>query len=270
MPRPADPEPGLLDQARVYLSGPMYYGGEAHGEGDEGWRVRVADFLQAQGATVFNPWQKPDVRGVGEYGREGDMGQPYRDRWTFDDSAEGAVARAYCREKARPMMHIDLRMIDTSDLMIAFCPNNIYSVGTVHEIAVARQQKKPVLLVTPPVELPALQALREHLVEDDAALELLARVEAEGPLRANPTGIPSSWYMAILDSENFFDGFGFAAIRNDFPHWPDTGFDSLEATRPPQRPLLPYLASIAAGATPYKWDSEGKKRRNDDWLLLDN
>jgi hypothetical protein len=26
---------------------------------------------------------------------------------------------------------------------------------------------------------------------------------------------------------------------------------------------------IADGATPYTWDSEGNKRRNDDWLLFD-
>jgi hypothetical protein len=111
--------------------------------------------------------------------------------------------------------------------------------------------------------------LREHLTEDDRGLELLARLEAEGPLRANPTGIPSSWYMAILDSENFFDGFGFAQVRDNFPQWPGTDFDTLESTSPPKRPLLPYLAAIAAGETPYKWDSEGRKRHNDDWLLLD-
>lgn len=260
---------GLLDRARIYLSGPMYYGGEADGEGEGGWRTRITDFLETHGATVFNPWQKPQVRGLGDYGREGDMGQPYRDRWTFDDSHEDAIARAYCREKARPMTHIDLRMIDASDLMIAFCPTNIYSVGTVHEIVVARQQKKPVLFVTPPIELPALQALRDHLAADDTGRELLARLEAEAAIRTNPTGIPSSWYMAILDSESIFDGFGFADLRNHFPHWRDTAFDTLESTSPPKRPLLPYLAAIAAGATPYTWDSEGKKRRNDDWLLLD-
>lgn len=66
-------------------------------------------------------------------------------------------------------------MVDTSDLMIAFCPTNIYSVGMVHEIVLARQQKKPVLFVTPPIELPALQALREHIADDDRGLELKRR-----------------------------------------------------------------------------------------------
>ena len=167
------------------------------------------------------------------------------------------------------MTHIDLRMIDASDLVIAFCPTNVYSVGTVHEIVLARQQKKPVLIVTPPIELPGLRALREHLADDERGLGLLANLVTEGALRANPTGIPSSWYMAILDSESFFDGFGFAAVRDDFPNWRDTAFDVLESDSSPKRPLLPYLAAITAGATPYEWESDGRKRRNDDWLLLD-
>lgn len=41
-------------------------------------------------------------------------------------------------------MHIDLRMVDMSDFVIAYCPTNIYSVGTVHEIVVTREQHKPV------------------------------------------------------------------------------------------------------------------------------
>jgi hypothetical protein len=35
-----------------------------------GWRNRVSDFLQVMGVTVFDPWFKPDVRGLHEYGRE--------------------------------------------------------------------------------------------------------------------------------------------------------------------------------------------------------
>ena len=37
---------GLLNGARVYLSGPMYLGGSQHGGTDEGWRHRVTEALQ--------------------------------------------------------------------------------------------------------------------------------------------------------------------------------------------------------------------------------
>ena len=35
-----------------------------------GWRNRMSQFLQGLGVTVFDPWFKPEVRGLHEYGRE--------------------------------------------------------------------------------------------------------------------------------------------------------------------------------------------------------
>jgi hypothetical protein len=259
---------GFLRGARVYLSGPMYYGGAAHGGGDQGWRRRVTGVLEELGATVFNPWRKPMIRGVGDYGREGDQGQPYRESWTFEDSEQGATQRAFCAAKAWPMLHIDLRMIDVSDFMIAFCPTNIYSVGTVHEIVLARQQKKPVLFVTPPIVLPALDKLRAHLGDDADGLALLSDLEAEAPLRTNTTGIPSSWYMALIDSESFFDGFGFHLYAADYD-WLENAFDELERMQPPKRPLLRHLRDLADGHIPCSWDASGNSRPNDDWLIFD-
>ena len=61
---------------------------------------------------------------------------------------------------------MDLRMVDTSDFMIAYCPTNIYSVGTPHEIIMATLQHKPVLFVSPPIVFPALHELRAHLADD--------------------------------------------------------------------------------------------------------
>jgi hypothetical protein len=46
-------------------------------------------------------------------------------------------------------------MVDTADFVIAYCPANVYSIGTVHEIAMSRLERKPVLFVSPPVEFPA-------------------------------------------------------------------------------------------------------------------
>jgi hypothetical protein len=258
----------LLRDARVYLSGPMdYLGGSQKTEAEHGWRKRVADVLEEYGATVFNPWHKPHVRGVGEYGREGEQGQTYRERWTFEPGASAAKERATCSQQAWPMMHIDLRMVDTCDFVIAFCPTNVYSVGTVHEIVIARQQKKPVLFVTPPIRLPALHELREQLRGNEEALRSLDHLVETASLKENPAGLPSSWYMALLDSESFFDGFGFQF--GDYPgrfQWRTTHFDSLELKDTPKRPLLPFLDELAAGKFPQKWDERGP-RRNDDWML---
>ena len=141
----------LLKGARVYLSGPMDFVASRAEEKRSGWRVKVGEFLQSLGATVFDPWSKPGVRGLQEYGREDETTTEVRRNWTFDPTPEGAQRRAACAATFWETMHIDLRMVDVSDFIVAYCPTNVYSVGTPHEIVVARQQHKPVLFVSPPV-----------------------------------------------------------------------------------------------------------------------
>jgi hypothetical protein len=259
---------GLLWGARVYLSGPMDFVASREAEQKHGWRNRVGDFLRARGVTVFDPWLKPDVRGLHEYGREGTDSSRFRESWTFERTPKGAEARANCSGRFWETLHIDLRMVDTSDFVIAYCPTNIYSVGTPHEIAVCRQQRKPVLFVSPPVTFPALEELRAHLAGDDKALALLERLEAEVPVKPNPSGAPSLWYMPLVGPDTFFDGFGFGPERSRFG-WKKTALDEQEALHPPQSPLLPFLEGLDR-ELPKKWDNRGKRFvSNDDWLLWD-
>ena len=44
-------------------------------------------------------------------------------------------------------VRIDLRLVDRSDIIIAYTPKGVCSVGVPHEIVVANNAKKPVLLV---------------------------------------------------------------------------------------------------------------------------
>ena len=60
----------FLRGARVYLSGPIDFVASRADEKKLGWRSRVADFLREKGAIVFDPWFKPEVRGVRRYGLE--------------------------------------------------------------------------------------------------------------------------------------------------------------------------------------------------------
>ena len=59
---------------------------------------------------------------------------------------EGAEARAWCARQFWETLHIDLRMVDTSDFTISYCPTNIYSVGTPHEIIMATLSTNPCCL----------------------------------------------------------------------------------------------------------------------------
>jgi hypothetical protein len=260
--------PKLLQDARVYLSGPMDFVASRAEEKTHGWRNRVGEFLRRFGVTVFDPWHKPEIRGLHEFGREDEQTTGQRDQWTFETGPAGAAARAGCADAFWPMLHVDLRMVDTSDFIVAYCPTNIYSVGTPHEIIVCRQQRKPVLFVSPYVDFPSLRDLEAHLdaQRDDRGKALLEKLKAEVPIKDNPTAAPSLWYLPLVGGEHFFDGFGFAEYRARFA-WPDIALDAHEQRHPPRKPLLPFLASLNE-RLPEKWDrGRGAFGPNDDWLF---
>src|ERR1022692_1815956 len=121
---------GLLRGARVYLSGPMDFFASRTAEKQSGWRNRVGDFLQAMGVTVFDPWFKPDVRGLHEYGREdAKSGERIKKRWTYAGGKRGAQVRSWCAKRFWETLHIDLRMVDTSDFSISYCRSEERRVG---------------------------------------------------------------------------------------------------------------------------------------------
>ena len=261
-------KPNLLRNTRVYLSGPMDFVASREVEKKFGWRNRVSEFLQELGVTVFDPWFKPEIQGVKEYGREDETTAKVRAQWSFDPSEKGASARASCADHFWPALHMDLRMVDTSDFIVAYVPTNVYSVGTPHEIILCRSERKPVLFVSPPVKFPALDRLRDHLSKkgDSEGSRMLKDLEVQVPIKENPDGSPSLWYMPLIGGEHFFDGFGFAQYRDRFK-WQRVEMDDREDAEPPQKPLLPFLESLNR-QLPLKWDRYQKKfGPNDDWLL---
>jgi len=261
----------VLSGATVYLSGPMDFVASRQEEKEFGWRNRVGQFLKRYGVTVYDPWNKPPVAGLAHYGKEDEFSTNKRNNWTFEDSKRGDQTRAELCAEFWPTLHIDLRMTDTADFLVAFCPTNIYSVGTVHEIVMARLQHKPVLFVSPPVTFPVYDELTEHLKSkgDKAGLEMLSTLAAQAPLRPNPGAMPSMWYMALIDGHYFFDGFGFKGYMKEFK-WKRGGLDEHEEKFPPKRPLLPYLEKLNK-AIAKKYDvGRGEYVDNDEWLIFDD
>src|SRR5476649_2041362 len=183
---------GLLQGARVYLSGPMDFVASRTDEKKLGWRNRISQFLQTTGVTVFDPWFKPDVRGLHEYGREdAKSGERIKEVWTYRSGRKGAETRSWCARQFWETLHVDLRMVDTSDFTISYCPTNIYSVGTPHEIITATVKHKPVFFVSQTVNFPTFHKFRKHLKNDRKGAKLLAQLEWEVPIKENPRAIPS-------------------------------------------------------------------------------
>ena len=264
----------FLRGARAYLSGPMDFVADRATEKASGWRVRLRQYLENLGVTVFDPWDKPRARGLHEYGLEDVTTLHRRDTWSFEASDNGSTRRAELAEFFWETQHIDLRMVDISDFVIAYCPTNIYSVGTVHEIVTARNQHKPVLFVSPPVTFPTLRKLESLAANNPELTKLLSELRQELPIKENPRGIPSLWYMPLIGSESFFDGFGFYQDRfhDCFPAWRDpSALDHREISEPPQRPLLLFLEQLSRGnKVPQHWDHVAKRYvADDDWLLLE-
>ncbi len=192
----------LLKKSRVYLSGPMDFVGSRIIEKYLGWRAIVTPILKILGITVLDPWNKPNIRGHQSYGREGveHSSVDYsKDFWVND------ATRAQFESDFWPTVHIDLRMTDISDFVIAFVPTNIYSVGTVHEIVMARAQHKPVMMISPPVKYDFFPEIAALSPEAKSHLKFYG-------LKENPQGIPSQWYGNIVGGNNMFDGFGWENI----------------------------------------------------------
>lgn len=258
-------EPNFLRNTRAYLSGPMGFIHSRQEDKELGWRSRLSQCLQDLTVTVLNPWHKPEIRGLVTYGKE-DVAH-INSHWSFANDKTGDKTRAECAAEFSSTVKIDLRMVDSSDFIIAYCPTNIYSVGTVHEIVRAREQSKPVLLVSPRVDFPKLELLRKHLEDknDTIGSELLNDLVKDVPIKPNLNGVPSTWYMALVDGNMFFDGFGFEKFREKYK-WEKISMDELEERNPPKRPLLPYLFNLRKNPT--KFDLKSNQYEvNDDWLI---
>lgn len=203
------PTENILEKTRCYLSGPMDFVGSRVIEKYLGWRAILSPILKCFSIRVLDPWNKPMIRGHDNYGKEGIL--PNKEQYEADFWTNAATRVKFERDFWETV-HIDLRMTDLSDFVIAFVPTNIYSVGTVHEVIVARQQQKPVLMISPPIRFDLFPALDSLSDEEKRALKFAG-------FRENPQGIPSQWYGNIVGGRNMFDGFGWEAIdikRADF------------------------------------------------------
>jgi len=136
----------MSDLLKTYKSFMVYLAGPIDFSPDLGisYRQKLHKLLEATGLSpnmILDPTNKP----------LGDLVE-YRDFDTEQEFFNALVKHKRWDEYERyikAIMHIDLRLVDKSDVIIATVNPEIPMCGTWHEIVIARQQKKPVLLIDP-------------------------------------------------------------------------------------------------------------------------
>lgn len=123
-----------LKDLRVYLSGPC----ENAPEDGATWRKQITPFLKDElGLTVLDPTCKPFKLSFSP--NEEDEFKIVRNLRTEGKYQELAKCM-------REVVHVDLRMIDSSDIVICQLDADQPTYGTIDELVVACGQKKPVYL----------------------------------------------------------------------------------------------------------------------------
>ncbi len=117
---------------RAYLAGNI----DLCPNGGVEWRRSLIPWLTLRDVTVFDPTNKP-VGLISEDQENIGYRQQLKKEKEYDE-----LSRVM-----REISNIDLRMVDICDFLIAYINLNIYACGTIHEIALANSQKKPVLVV---------------------------------------------------------------------------------------------------------------------------
>jgi nucleoside 2-deoxyribosyltransferase len=118
----------VLRGKRCYLSGPIENDSTQFNWRDAPKRVLGPNF----GIDLFDPFDDPKQIWVEPLKKA-------RDECNFPEMAR--IAKAFVRK--------DLCMVDRADFVVAYLPYKVPTTGTVHEIIVATNAKKPTLLMCP-------------------------------------------------------------------------------------------------------------------------
>lgn len=112
---------------KCYLSGPIEH------DGGPNWRLEPKKVLTEEfGLNLFDPFDDPKQQWVPKL-------QKAREERDLETIAE----------VAKPFVRKDLSTVDESRMLIAYLPYGVPTTGTVHEIIIANELKKPVMLICP-------------------------------------------------------------------------------------------------------------------------
>ncbi len=126
-----------LDGIKVFLSGAM---DRVLDDGIE-WRKEFREKAEKAGLDFkyFDPTDKPDgvapETGLEKYEIKKAL---MEDNWP------------YAQEKSREVRHVDLRMIDKTDLYVVYIDLGVHACGTYNELFVAEEHQLPLFVIMAP------------------------------------------------------------------------------------------------------------------------
>jgi len=123
---------GRLYGMRTYLAGPM----DRVLDGGVVWREKLTPLLQQLGLIILDPCKKPIA-----IGQETAEDRRQRHTWKKDGKYDEVV------QSMKPIRHIDLRMVDMADFLIAYLDTDVHMCGTYEKIFWANRLKNPVLIM---------------------------------------------------------------------------------------------------------------------------
>ncbi len=144
-----------LKGKNVYLSGPI------HGVADDGkgWREMVSPILSADyGLNVVDPCKKSIAGEIGE------------DKKRFKNLIKEKNFKELKNEFYK-IVRADLKMTDQSDFLIVYYSPSVHMFGTIHEMVVASNQKKPILVKYDKEQLDNINPWIFCLIKDNWAFD---------------------------------------------------------------------------------------------------
>lgn len=130
-----------LKFSRAYLSGPMDRTSSKTGKT---WRRRIGWWLQNElQVIIYDPYDKPlhPISSVSHL--ESKQAFSKFNRYVQDNDITSA------KQMMKPIVSVDLRMVDIVDFIIAYFDLEAKPCGTLDEIITGSNQNKPVLLMCP-------------------------------------------------------------------------------------------------------------------------
>ena len=123
-----------LKGLRCYLAGPI-----DHADDDgKGWRTKTQKWLEKKKVFVFNPCDKPiSYQQYKEIDEEKTKMMALKQSGRFFELTQ----------RMKEIVHVDLRMVDVSDMVIVYIDPKTPMFGTIHELINSLQQRKPTLVV---------------------------------------------------------------------------------------------------------------------------